>query len=104
LQCLDISENDLKSLPDEICDLTRLIDLIANDNGIVDLPQRLGKLTALTTLELSNNRLRELPREGLAFRRLKNLYVENNPLNVECFAWLSEIELNGSKSVRRDQH
>jgi len=52
---LDLSGNELTTLPPEIGLLTSLTTLYLSENELTMLPPEIGQLTGLTTLYLSNN-------------------------------------------------
>jgi Leucine-rich repeat (LRR) protein len=52
---LDLSGNELTSLPPEITELTNLTSLTLNDNRLMSVPPGIAKLTNLTRLDLSGN-------------------------------------------------
>lgn len=60
---LDLSENQLTSLPPEICELTNLIKLNLSGNQLTSLPPEIGKLSKLTELYLDGNPLVSPPLE-----------------------------------------
>lgn len=62
LQVLLVSHNRLVSLPEEINQLTELIELDASCNQLSHLPIQLGDLQHLEVLNLRKNLLVKLPR------------------------------------------
>ena len=77
---LDLSDNQLTSLPAEIGKLTQLTKLYLSDNQLTSLPAEIGQLTQLTELNLSNNQLTSLPAEIGNMTQLTELYLSNNQL------------------------
>src|SRR5256885_427368 len=62
---LDLSGNQLTSLPPEIAKLTNLTSLDLSYNQLTSLPPEIAKLTNLTSLDLRENQL-PTPPETLA--------------------------------------
>ena len=60
---LDLSYNELKSLPPEISQLTNLTSLDLSYNQLSVLPPEIENLLRLETLDLENNKLAQLPRQ-----------------------------------------
>nr|AGK40936.1 toll-7 [Nilaparvata lugens] len=84
LRSLDLSRNDLRSLPDNsaLGRLRRLHELYIQDNYISKLgPDSLSGLTSLRVFNASNNKLETLP-EGLlaSCRELREIDLQNNSL------------------------
>ncbi|XP_045470138.1 leucine-rich repeat and calponin homology domain-containing protein isoform X3 [Harmonia axyridis] len=82
LQCLsflDLSRNQLTSLPREICQLPIQILLVSN-NRLKSLPDDLCKMSQLTELDASCNQLSHLPPRMCELRSLKSLILRNNLL------------------------
>mmetsp|Transcript_19464 Transcript_19464/g.47541 ORF Transcript_19464/g.47541 Transcript_19464/m.47541 type:complete len:273 (+) Transcript_19464:2-820(+) len=63
LQWLQLSHNRLRSLPPEIGSLLRLEELNLHDNRLHCLPQQIRKLSALRSLNLRENHFRSVPAE-----------------------------------------
>jgi hypothetical protein len=57
LEKLDLSHNQLASIPVEIAKLKELTELNLDDNVIVSIPQAAGSLKKLKVLSLRNNRI-----------------------------------------------
>lgn len=81
LKMLDISNNNLKSLPDifEHCPLTHLL---AKNNQLTDssLPKSFSSSPLLKELNLSGNQLTEFPEQLIVFNNLKYLYLGGNQI------------------------
>lgn len=57
LQILDVSENQLTSLPDGICKLVKLTMLSAFKNQLKCLPKDMGQLQQLVEINIFNNKV-----------------------------------------------
>lgn len=68
---LDLSSNELESLPDEICLLINLRKLKLEGNRIARLPNSFPALYKLEKLYLNNNELSELPLDMANMSSLK---------------------------------
>ncbi|NDD58587.1 MAG: hypothetical protein EBZ47_04935 [Chlamydiae bacterium] len=80
LTYLDVSSNRLTSLPASIERLSSLIYLHAYDNQLPSLPASIERLTSLTELYVSNNQLTSLPASIGMLTSLTELYVSGNQL------------------------
>lgn len=58
LEKLDISMNNLASIPSEISNLKQLLELNLDNNSIVSLPNEIAQLQKLKTLSLRSNNIR----------------------------------------------
>lgn len=92
---LSICFKDLISLPDSICDLGDLKELIISNNRISRLPQSFGKLKNLERFSLRNNRIRELPESIIKLTLLKVLWLNNNPLTLKAKKIAYKLENEG---------
>ncbi len=77
---LNLSNNQLSSLPPEISQLSSLTRLSLNNNQLSSLPPEICQLSSLTTLYLNNNQLSSLPPEICQLSSLTWLFLYNNPL------------------------
>ena len=88
---LDLSQKNLKEIPEEIFDLVEITKLDLSDNQLTSLPSAIcdgsangvggiGKLVNLKKLSVSNNRLTSLPSEMGQLINLKQFAFDHNPL------------------------
>ncbi|OXB66606.1 hypothetical protein ASZ78_013865 [Callipepla squamata] len=110
LQKLDVSNNDfplfatcnasrnkLKSIPEELLQLSHLKSLLLQHNELSHLPEGFGRLVSLEELDLSNNHLTDIPtsfallvnlvRLDLAGNQLKNL-----PADISAMKSLRQLD------------
>jgi internalin A len=78
LEKLDLSNNELTDLPAELYTLERLKRLNLAENHLSQLSLDLGQLQALEGLDLSGNHLTGLPSEIGRLTSLKHLFVNRN--------------------------
>lgn len=57
LESLDLSNNDIASVPEEIGNLKNLTELAMDCNSIVSLPSSIGQLSKLKVLSLKSNKI-----------------------------------------------
>ena len=92
LEVLNLSNNELKDIPIELCKLKNLRLLDLSHNQISHLPDDIVNFRNLHELRLSHNRLTELPtRLPEALRRL---FVEGNNITSfpKCVEYVSRLE------------
>ncbi|MEH1964997.1 COR domain-containing protein [Nostoc sp.] len=77
---LILSNNQLSSLPPEICQLSNLTELYLSNNQLSSLPPEICQLSNLTLLSLHNNQLSSLPPEICQLSNLTLLSLDNNQL------------------------
>jgi internalin A len=82
LETLDLSNNQITSLPPEIYHLTALTKLLLDNNGLTALPAEIGQLTTLTLLSLDGNSITALPTEIVRLSALTTLRLSGNRLTV----------------------
>jgi len=95
---LDLSRNQLTSLPPEITKLTSLTSLDLSSNQLTSLPLEITKLTSLTSLDLSSNQLTSLPPEITRLTNLNLLRLNSNeltsvPLEITKLTSLTNLSL-----------
>ncbi|XP_042303847.1 leucine-rich repeat-containing protein 59 [Sceloporus undulatus] len=78
---LDLSCNNLTTLPSDFCSLTHLVKLDLSKNQLQQLPSDFGRLINLQHLDLLNNRLATLPVSFAQLKNLKWLDLKDNPLD-----------------------
>ncbi|GFT70305.1 leucine-rich repeat-containing protein 59 [Nephila pilipes] len=77
---LDISCNQIRSIPNDFATLTHLVKIDLSKNKLSELPANFGNLVNLQHLDLYGNQITTLP---VSFYKLKNLRwldLKNNPL------------------------
>lgn len=79
---VDLSCNNITSLPPEFCNLTHLVKVDLSKNQLTCLPDDLGNLANLQHLDLYNNKLTVLPVSFSQLRSLKWLDLKDNPLEA----------------------
>jgi len=99
---LNLSSQQLTSLPPEIAKLQNLIELDLSDNQLSSLPPEIGKLQKLTTLNLSRNQLTSLPPEIGGLQELHTLSLRSNqlsslPSGIRNLQKLIKLDLSGNK-------
>ncbi|KAL3871234.1 hypothetical protein ACJMK2_039242, partial [Sinanodonta woodiana] len=82
IRVLDLHNNELKSLPDEICFLESLQVLNLENNQLAQLPDTFGQLQALQTLNVKGNRLKNLPQSLFGLNCLRMLDISNNRVTI----------------------
>ncbi len=95
LQLLSLFNNQLTTLPKSLVQLTQLPSLNLSGNQLMSLPESLGQLTQLRELNLSGNGLTALPESRGALTQLLTLYVSHNNLTVlpESLGQLTQLQL-----------
>ncbi|MBZ3884689.1 Leucine-rich repeat and calponin homology domain-containing protein 4 [Sciurus carolinensis] len=81
LTYLNLSRNQLSSLPPYICQLPLRV-LIVSNNKLGALPPDIGTLGSLRQLDVSSNELQSLPVELCSLRSLRDLNVRRNQLST----------------------
>lgn len=97
-QELYLDQNQLKKLPDAICNLHNLTILNVAHNSLKTLPENIGNLKNLKFLSLNGNKhLKRLPKSICNARRLVSLEVD-----CERFIYPpSEIMEEGTEAVMK---
>eukprot|EP00118_Oscarella_pearsei_P025803 m.308799 g.308799 ORF g.308799 m.308799 type:complete len:684 (+) comp44828_c0_seq1:14-2065(+) len=95
LTYLDISRNQLSSLPPSIC-LWSLETLIVSSNRLNFIPGDIGKMSNLVELDAGNNELRSLPLEIGKLTKLRCLKLRRNSLTElpDCLSCLKLVHLD----------
>ena len=109
LRSLDLSNNQLASLPPEIGSLVSLKTLTMDRNKLTSLPSEFARMTKLETLSIQNNKLSSFPGGLSTLAHLKTVTLTGNELVdfpvglVDC-PQLQLLDLSGNKiTVMPDQ-
>lgn len=90
LKTLWLSKNNLTNIPDEIGCLDQLEGLWISDNQLEELPGSIGNLINLEYLHVYNNDLINLPSSLMLLQNLKQLTLDGNDFSVEQKSKLPE--------------
>ena len=83
LKILNLSHNNLRSLPSQIGELVKLEELYVNYNSLTGaLPGEIRKLEVLRKLDASHNNLTAIPAEIGQMKKLEKLDLGNNNINT----------------------
>jgi len=97
---LDLSSNELETLPLSFIKCQHLTDLILSYNKFSQIPQCLiDGLRSLKTLDLSNNQLLDISIKPLCVQQLIILNISNNSKLNSLPQWLWSIECNSLESL-----
>ena len=77
---LNLSWNDLITIPKEICQLVNLEELYLYNNNIIKLPKELFLLVNLRVLDIGINKLKFISKRISNLINLSSIYIEFNPL------------------------
>jgi Leucine-rich repeat (LRR) protein len=102
LQSLDISRNQISSLPPEIVQLTNLQTLYISFNQISSLPPEIVQLTNLQTLDIGGNQISSLPPEIVQLTNLQDLSISGNqisslPPEIVQLTNLQDLSISGNQ-------
>jgi Leucine-rich repeat (LRR) protein len=89
MQELNLSDTDLKSVPDSLCSMLALHCLCIDGTQLTELPAQLGTLPALWQLHARRNALHSLP-SSLQHAALCDLDVSHNKVS-EVPGWMSKL-------------
>ena len=93
LNVLYLRNNQLTTLPEAIAQLSNLNGLYLGNNQLTTLPEAIAQLSNLNVLDLSNNQLTTLPEAIAQLSNLRGLDLRNNQLTTlrEAIAQLSNL-------------
>ena len=102
LEVLDLHNNLLKNIPPSLVKLTNLKSLNLSDNHIRTLPNDIGDLISLSALELSRNELQFVPVSVLQCTSLTTLSLHSNVLEVlpdaiGTLPLLTKLDISGNR-------
>ncbi|CAD5120363.1 unnamed protein product [Dimorphilus gyrociliatus] len=80
LEILDVSWNQLKILPNQLCSCTSLRQLNVSNNQLISLPEDIGLCSQLRTIDLEQNKLKTVPTSLSTLNKLKDIILNYNPL------------------------
>ena len=105
LESLNLSRNQLRSLPDTICLLDKLKRLYLDTNCLTSLPEGLGQLKSLEVFSASDNRLETVPESLAKCATLKRLLLINNrlkklPNGIQYLPKIEAIETRGNPDLQ----
>src|SRR3990167_8266955 len=94
LKSLDISFNLLNQIDNEIKNLTNLENLRCSNNYFIEFPESVLELENLTLVNFSNNQISYLPTTITALQKLKKLFLSHNLIKQlpKCILELSCLE------------
>ena len=79
---LDLSHNRLSTLPDDLSNLTLLVDFNLSSNLFQLVPPVLMQMTSLKRIDLSSNKINHVNKDELCLiANLETMDLRNNPLN-----------------------
>lgn len=87
LETLDLSNNQLKSLPPELCLLKSLLWLDISHNNLTKLPQHFGLLSNLSVLKANNNSFCNIAESFGELQNLVSIQVSHNSLSDIPSTW-----------------
>lgn len=107
LRKFSIIKHNLCNLPESICTLVKLENLILSNNQIRRLPHRIGHLTNLKVLDVSGNYLNTLPESigsliKLSFLGLKDNNLESLPDSLCFLTNLKTLNIGSNDPLRRN--
>lgn len=79
---VDLSCNNLTTLPDAFCTLRHLVRLDLSKNALTELPTEFGNLNQLKRLDLYSNQLSSLPLSCVDLEQLRWLDLKSNPIQT----------------------
>ena len=104
LSCLDLSKNQLKTIPVCLLEMPSLCNLWLSENKIEELPKQCDWSSSLKTLDLNDNLLQTLPK-SMAKAKLTSLHVARNNLYylppwIEQMASLQLLDVSGNPRLK----
>lgn len=101
LEILDLSDNQLSSLPDELAKLTKLKIIFASNNSFRVLPQVLGACENLEMIGFKSNQIQQIPADSLPAKLrwliLTDNKIENLPDTLGERPRLQKLALAGNR-------
>ncbi len=75
-----MDSNNLRTLPNELCQLRELLVLVLSNNSLTALPDDIGNMEQLESIHSANNHLRDLPSSFFHLKNLTFLDLSSNKL------------------------
>lgn len=105
---LDLSNQNLNTLPKNITKLIKLNEIVLNNNSFTQFPEILTEIDTLTYIDLSNNQIASVPPLISKLNLLQNLNLSNNkltsfPTEIKTFSSLNNLILNGNQFSIEEQ-
>ncbi|MFX1596385.1 MAG: leucine-rich repeat domain-containing protein, partial [Promethearchaeota archaeon] len=94
LKSLSLEFNNLKEIPDKFSNLSSLIYLYLNYNLLKMLPESIGKLSSLKGLSIIHNNISYLPKSIKDLKDLKHIYIRGTNI-TKVPEFLKDAELDG---------
>ncbi|WP_350284387.1 DUF5018 domain-containing protein [uncultured Croceitalea sp.] len=79
---LNLGWCNLSSVPSTLGNLTNLTDLRIDENGLQEVPKEIGNLINVKTLQLQKNQISQLPSELGGLSSLLVLYIQENQITT----------------------
>ncbi len=105
----------LKTMPNEICEMSTLEELYLNDNRLDGLPENIKNLQNLSILDLSGNLFRTFPKMLIRLPKLQELTIADNQIAsivdygqgsgsaiISGFRELKYMDLSGNEKLTSD--
>ena len=89
LKEISFYDTSIVTLPDSICECSKLKTLLINDTPLEELPMNIGKLNALSVLNLDYTNIKKLRRSVSSLKKLEYLTI---PESVKISSALQEME------------
>lgn len=97
---LNLSSNEIATLPLTFTKLEHLTDLILSHNKFTQIPQCLiNGMQSITTLDLSHNNLLNISKKPFCIQQLLSFNVSNNLKLNNLPKWLWSLECNSLESL-----
>lgn len=77
---LDLSNQNLTSLPDKVVQLAKLNEITLNNNSLAIFPKALTSIQTLFEIDLANNKISEIPSSISLLTNLQKIDLSNNKL------------------------
>ncbi len=98
---LDLSGQQLTSLPQSVLNRTDISSLDLSNNQLTGLPASIESITNLEVLNIENNRIESLPAEIAQLTNLRQILANNNrmtrlPSTLRTMTWLEFLDISGN--------